>query len=129
MVISTEPLTDEQTAQRQEQSLKAAALIRLALDDGPLLQTRHFTDAIGLWNALKSLYEPKGFSSEFLICKELFSTTLAKCGHSIEAYLTKVKRLTDDLTARNLTIPNKVIAAYILNNLSPEYENTIAIIS
>lgn len=47
----------------------------------------------------------------------------------MEAYLTKVKRLTDDLIARNLGIPKKVIAAYILNNLTPEYENAVAIIS
>src|SRR5436305_13111488 len=47
----------------------------------------------------------------------------------IEEYLNQIKRLTDDLSARNLTIPNKVIAAWILNNLSSEYENTVAIIS
>ena len=49
--------------------------------------------------------------------------------NSIEEYLNQIKRLTDDLSARNLTIPNKVIAAWILNNLSSEYENTVAIIS
>ena len=47
----------------------------------------------------------------------------------MEGYLTKVKRLTDDLAARHLAIPNKVIAAYTLNNLTPEYEHTVAIIS
>ena len=47
----------------------------------------------------------------------------------MEGYLTKVKRLTDDLAARRLTIPNKVIAAYTLNNLTPEYEHIVAIIS
>ena len=47
----------------------------------------------------------------------------------MESYLTRIKRLTDELAARGLTIPDKVIAAYALNNLTPEYENTVAIIS
>ena len=47
----------------------------------------------------------------------------------MESYLTRIKRLTDELAARGLTIPDKVIVAYALNNLTPKYENTIAIIS
>ena len=43
---------------------------------------------------LKNLYSPKGFSSEFLIYKELFETTLSKYS-SMEEYLNKVKQLTD----------------------------------
>ena len=49
--------------------------------------------------------------------------------NSIEDYLNQIKRLTDDLSARKLTIPNKVIAAWTLNNLTSEYENTVAMIS
>ncbi|MGA2668647.1 MAG: hypothetical protein ABSF32_06975, partial [Ignavibacteria bacterium] len=40
-------------------------------------------------------YELKGFSSEFLIYKELFETTLSRLGNSIENYLNQIKRLTD----------------------------------
>jgi len=110
-------------------SKKAIAYIRLALADGPLLQTRNITDPCRLWQKLQALYEPKGFSSDFLICKELFETTLSKMDNSIENYLNQIKRLTDDLSARNLTILNKVIAAWTLNNLTSEYENTVAMIS
>lgn len=116
-------------AQRDTQSYQAAALIRLLLEDGPLLQTRNINDALQLWNRLEALYEPKGFSSEFLTSRELFTTTLARCNGSIEAYLTRIKRLTDELAARKLPIPSKVIAAYTLSNLGPEWENTVAIIS
>jgi len=52
-------------------SHKAAALIRLAVEDGPLIQIKGLKDAIDIWDRLKELYEPKGFSSEFLLCKEL----------------------------------------------------------
>jgi gag-polypeptide of LTR copia-type/Zinc knuckle len=124
-----EATVKELIVKRNDRTFRAAAIIRLSLEDGPLIQTRGISDALDLWNRLKALYEPTGFSSEFLTCKELFSTTLAKCGNSVEAYLTKVKRLTDDLAARNLAIPNKVIAAYTLNNLTSDYENTVAIIS
>lgn len=114
---------------RNLQSFQAASLIRLLLEDGPLLQTRHTNDALELWNNLKALYEPRGFSSEFLLSRELFSTTLERCKGSIEDYLTRIRRLTDELAAKKLAIPNKVIAAYTLSNLGPEWENTVAIIS
>jgi Pol polyprotein, beta-barrel domain/gag-polypeptide of LTR copia-type len=115
--------------EQEDKSPKAAAIIRLFLEDGPLIQVKGITKAIEIWDRLKALYEPKGFSSEFLLCRELFDTTLVRTGNSIEAYLTRIKRLTDELAARGLTIPNKVIAAYALNNLTPDYENTVAIIS
>jgi hypothetical protein len=114
---------------RAVQSYQAASLIRLLLEDGPLLQTRGTQDALELWDRLKALYEPRGFSSEFLLSRELFSTTLERCKGSIEDYLTRIRRLTDELAAKKLAIPNKVIAAYTLSNLGPEWENTVAIIS
>jgi gag-polypeptide of LTR copia-type len=116
-------------AQRAVESAKASAVIRTKLADGPLLQTKGITDSVGLWNQLRSLYEPRGFSSEFLTCKELFRTTLTRCNNSMDTYLNKIRRLTNDLAARNLAIPNKVIVAYVLNNLTPEYDHTVAIIS
>ena len=112
--IETDNYSPEQQAayiERQNRGKKAIAYIRLALSDGPLLQTRNITDPCLLWSKLKALYEPKGFSSDFLICKELFETTLSRFGNSIESYLNQIKRLTDDLAARNLAIPNKIIAA------------------
>jgi hypothetical protein len=114
---------------RETKSLKASALIRLAVEDGPLIQLKGLKSAIEIWDRLKDLYEPKGFSSEFLVCKELFSTTLARCGNSIETYLNRIKRLSDELASRNLAIPSKVIVAYALNNLTHEYEHTVAIIT
>ena len=119
----------EYSANRAIQSYQAASLIRLLLEDGPLLQTRGINDALELWNRLKTLYEQSGFSSEFLISRELFSTTLERCKGSIEGYLTRIQRLTDELAAKKLAILNKVIAAYTLSNLGPEWENTVAIIS
>ena len=127
--VMTSPTTTPATTEQESMLKKALAYIRLALSDGPLLQTRNIDDPRTLWTTLGSLYKPKGFSSEFLICKQFFETTLAKCNYSIEEYLHTIKRLTDDLAARSLTLPNKVIAAWTLNNLTDEYELTVAIIS
>lgn len=108
---------------------KATAYIRLALADGPLLQTRSITNPYYLWGALKNLYETKGFSSEFLICKDLLNTKLSNTQSGIEDYLAKIKRLTDDLRAKNIILPDRFIAAYILNNLTKDYEGIVAIIT
>jgi gag-polypeptide of LTR copia-type len=77
---------------------------------------------------LKNLYSPKGFSLEFLICKELFETTLSKYS-SMEEYLNKVKQLTDQLKAKGIELPNQVIVAWVLNNLTSPYKGFVTIVT
>jgi hypothetical protein len=108
---------------------KACAYIRLTLGDGPLLQTRGINDPTILWNTLKNLYEAKGFSSEFLSCKELINTTLSLYKGDMELYLHNMRRIVNTLQAKGLELPNKFIIALILNNLTPDYEYTVAIIT
>jgi hypothetical protein len=43
----------------------------------------------------------------------------------MEEYLNKVKQLLDQLKAKNLELPKQVIIAWILNNLSNEYEGFV----
>ena len=121
---------EEYNDKRAETSIKAAAVIRLNLGDGPLVQTKNIDEdnAEELYKRLNALYEPKGFSSEFLIAKELFSTTL-RGENSLESYLTKIRSLTDDLATRDKAIPIEIIAAYTLNNLTSEYDFIIAAIN
>ena len=104
-------------------------MIQLNLADGPLLQVRHILKPYEVWKALENLYSPKGFSSEFLLCKELFDTSLEKSDNKMEQYLNQVKRLYDQLTAKSVVIPEKVIFAWVLNNLSPRYETLITTIT
>jgi hypothetical protein len=47
----------------------------------------------------------------------------------IKSYFNKIKQLSNDLFSRNLAIPNKVIAAWVLNGLTKEYKPIIAIIT
>lgn len=123
-VIENEPLVEP-----DQNAIKAEALIKLNLFDSSLLQVRHISKLYEVWKALENLYSPKGFSSEFLLCKELFDTTLEKSKNKMEIYLNQVKRLYDQLTAKNVIIPEKVIFAWVLNNLSPSYETLITTIT
>src|SRR5437764_6353592 len=65
-------------------SKKAIIYIRLALADGLLLQIQNITDLCLLWKKLKTLYKSKEFSSNFLICKELFETIFSKINNFIK---------------------------------------------
>jgi hypothetical protein len=50
----TDPVTYNAYLQdREAKSIKAAALIKLALDDGPLIQVKGLKTAIGIWDRLK----------------------------------------------------------------------------
>ena len=113
-------------AKTTENADKALALIRLAIEDGPLLQIRNLLTPQEAWDGLKKLYSPKGFSSEFLIFKEFFDTTLVNSGNSAEEYINTITRLTDDLNARELKLPDKLIMAWVLNHLTPEYEGFVS---
>ena len=94
-----------------EDTDKALALIRLAIEDGPLLQIYNLATPQDIWNGLKKLYSPKGFSSEFLLFKDFFDTTLANSSNSVEDYINTITRLTDNLNARDLKLLDKLIMA------------------
>ena len=89
-----------------QNATKTTSLMKLNLYDGPLLQVRHISKPVEVWKALENLYSPKGFSSEFLLCKELFDSTLEKSNNKMELYLNQVKRLYDQLTAKNVIVRN-----------------------
>jgi len=91
---------------------KSLSNIRLTIEDGLLLANTVFQNSSGTWKLLKNLYSPKGFSSEFLICKELFETTYLNTP-SMEEYLNKVKQLTDQLKAKGIELPSQVIVAWV----------------
>jgi len=109
-------------------NIRALGLIRLNIEPGPLIQTQHETLVNRLVETLRNLYAPVGFSADFLLCKELFTTSLANSSN-MESYLNRIKRVHDELTNRSLAIPNKVIAAYTLNGLGKEYDYLASMLS
>lgn len=107
---------------------RALAEIHLFLQDGPLLQIRNETRAHAAWKALRSLYNPQGFSSEFLLLKEFFAAKLQNY-NSMEEYLNKIRQLNDDLSAKNIVLPKQVIVAWVLNNLTDDFEMIVSTIT
>lgn len=120
-VISEEPSNTSNTMR----SKKALAEIQLLCEDGPLIQIKNADTAYKAWTTLKWLYNPTGFSSEFLLTKEFFNSTLDRYS-SIEEYLNKVKELDNELNSRNLKLPEPIVIAWVLYNLDESYEGFIS---
>ena len=118
----------EDTSVSNKLDQKALANIRLALAEGPLLQVSTIERARDTWIQLENLYATKGFSSEFLICKEFFETKLNKF-NSMEEFLNKIKQLVDQLIAKGIELSKQVIIAWLLNSLTPSYDSFVSIIT
>ena len=73
---------------------------------------------------LNKLYYLSSFNAEFLLLKELFETTLSNF-NSIEEFLNRVKYLTNSLDLKSIKILKQLIVAWILNNLSSNYESFV----
>jgi hypothetical protein len=130
MTTDITSLTQEEQLLLQENASKAISIIKLSLEDGPLVQTRFITNPYLLWQKLKQLYEPKGFSSEFILSKDLINTTLSSQKYNLEEYINTFKRLVNNLEAKSIQLPKKFLVALLLNNLnSREYEYIIAVIT
>ena len=108
---------------------KAKSVILLNLADGPLVQIQHIEKSYDIWEALRNLYASKGFSNDFYLCKEFFNTTLESCEGKMEDYINNLKRISDQLYAKNIKLPDKVIFAWALGNLTEEYNGFVTTIT
>jgi hypothetical protein len=109
-------------------SSQALAEIQLLCEDGPLLQIQHQDTAFTAWEALKNLYNPSGFTTEYLLIKEFFDSNLSKFS-SIEEYLNKIKGLVNELNVRDIKLPKQVIVAWVLYSLEDQYEHLVGSIT
>ena len=91
-----------------EEDQQAKDLLILLLEDGPLQQIQYLETAYEIWKQLERLYNPKGFTSTFLICKEFFSLRFED-QELIEDFINKLKRLLDELKSREITLPDELI--------------------
>jgi hypothetical protein len=113
----------------EEIANKATALIKLSLEDGPLLQTRFIKNPYTLYTTLKNLYCAQGFSSEFILSKELINTTINSFKGNLELYINSFKRIINNLEAKGISLPSNFVAALLLNNLNKDYEYIVTIIT
>ena len=100
---------------------KALSYIQLACIDGPLLYILTIDTLLDAWKYLERLYAPCSFSLEFILFKEFFRATLSSLG-TVENYLATIQQILTSLKAKNLELLNKLIIAWTLYNLGPEYD-------
>ena len=103
---------------------KALAIIKLLCDDGPLLYIRNIEEANKAWYKLQELYDPHGFTSEYLTLKDFFETNLND-SESMETYLNKVRSLNDELRSKEIILPHQVVTSWILHNLNEDYDTFV----
>ena len=117
-----------QKATKDDNNRQAVANIRLFCAQGPLLYIKDEDIAYKAWNTLERLYNPKGFTTEYLSLKELFNTSSADFS-TIEEYLNKVKYLVEDLASKGILLPDQVVIAWVLNSLGESYKSFIQTIT
>jgi hypothetical protein len=77
------------------------------------------------WKKLEDLYNPKGFTTDFLIIKEFFNT-VPNNFETMELYLNKIKELVDNLKSKEIIIPDKITISWVLNALDNRYDGFIS---
>ena len=88
---------------------KTKSIILLNLIDDSLIQIRHIQHSYNIWKTLRNLYVSKRFNNDFYLCKEFFNITLKFCENKIKVYINKIKRISDQLYAKNIQLFDKII--------------------
>jgi predicted sulfurtransferase len=86
------------------------------------LQTRFLKNPYTLYNTLKNLYCAQGFSSKFILSKELINTTINSYKGNLELYVNSFKRIINNLEAKGIKLPSNFVATLLFNNLNKDYK-------
>jgi len=103
-----------------DQNDKALAVIRINVEDSPLLTIKNCSTAIEAWEKLENTYNPKGFTTEYLLLKQFFSLSHTSCDN-MEEYLHKVSVLYTDLKTKGVELPHQAVIAWVLFSLDDSY--------
>ena len=99
----------EQFVLLSNEAEKTKSVILLNLVDESLVQIQHIEKSYDIWEALRNLYASKRFNNDFYFCKEFFNTTLEFCEGKMEDYINNLKRISDQLYAKNIKLFDKII--------------------
>ena len=77
------------------------------------------------WKTLKDLYNSDGFTSKYLLLQKFYQTSQADF-ETVEAYVSKLKSILDNLAAQDLKMPEMANIAQLLQNLEPEFGPFVA---
>ena len=74
---------------------------------------------------LKDLYNSDGFISKYLLLQKFYQTKQADF-KSVEAYVSALKSILDNLVAQDLQMSEMANIAWLLQNLEPEFGPFVA---
>ena len=111
-----------------ETDIKTGALIKIYISSGILHHLKYLYFPTPILNKLEELYKPSGPTYDFLLIREFFTINLASC-FSIDDYILKIKKTINELAARTIIIPEKVLIGWTLFNLTSEYNFIVASIN
>ena len=80
---------------------------------------KRYTDPNECWTSLKTKYESDSTSRQVLFIDKFFSIRKL---NSMDEYLADMKEAADSLEELDVPLPEKILVAYILKNLPPEYD-------
>ena len=80
---------------------------------------KRYTEPHECWTSLKTCYESDSTSRQVLLIDKFFSIRKL---HSMDEYLADMKEAADSLEELDVPLPEKILVAYTLKNLPPEYD-------
>ena len=104
---------------------KALADITLLCEYGTANHITNCKTGFEAWKILKDLYNSDGFTNKYILLQQFFQTVQSDF-ESVEAYVSKIKSILDNLTAQDLMIPEMVNIAWLLQNLESDFEPFVA---
>ena len=104
---------------------KALADITLLYEYGTVNHIQAYSTGFKAWKILKDLYNSDGFTSKYLLLQQFYQTIQSDF-KSVEAYVSKLKSILDNLTAQDLKMPEIANIAWLLQNLKPEFGPFVA---
>ncbi|CAB0007369.1 unnamed protein product [Nesidiocoris tenuis] len=114
-------LQSDLSARRDE---KALSRINLTLDKSVFPYVMQATSAREAWKALAAAFEDDGLSRWVSLLRRLCCMKLERF-QSVEAYINEAKFVSEQLSAINQPIPDKLLAGMILQGLTPDYDPMI----
>lgn len=109
--------TDEVSPEVNKMALNK---IILAIENGPMANIKSEKLVRKERTHLKDMYNPVGFSANFILMIEFLDCKLVNYNF-MEEFLNKIRGLSDELKQRNIIIPKEIIYGWVLNNLTPQY--------
>ena len=95
-------LTEEENNDRIQE--KALANLILLYKYGTANHIQAYKTGFEAWKILKDLYNSNGFTSKYLLLQQFYQTIQSDF-KSVEAYVSKLKSILDNLTAQDLKMP------------------------